>query len=454
MTSTSNYSNNTTEPQNLKKMQASCQVCCETFNKSTLKPVKCSFCEFETCLACAKKYLVESMEDAHCMNCKREWTREMLIDLFPKSFVMTDYKKHRESILVEREKSLLPATQPYVEREIKMERLDEKFNDKWKQFRQVQIELSEIRDEIYKMKYKTIEKKNFVKKCPLEGCQGFLSPQWKCGLCETYVCPDCHEIKGDRRDAAHECKQENIESARMIEKDCRPCPKCATMIHKIDGCQQIWCVVCHTAFDYRTGRIETKIHNPHYFEWQRNQNRGLERNPMDIQCGREIDANFMNNMRKRIYDSFLDESSADKFAKIFVEICRCAIHIRMVELPRVAVDRVQDNLDLRIQFMRGKLPEEEWKKQLQQREKKAQRKRAIADILGMYIATLTDIVFRVTESLHWYAGLNEISKLVEYTQSHLDQVSKTFGNKSEFKQLHLTRRTLQLELESSDIMLY
>ena len=31
----------------------------------------------------------------------------------------------------------------------------------------------------------------------------------------------------------------------------------------------MWCVKCHTAFSWRTGAIETKIHNPHYYEWMR-----------------------------------------------------------------------------------------------------------------------------------------------------------------------------------------
>ena len=38
----------------------------------------------------------------------------------------------------------------------------------------------------------------FIKKCGVDECKGFLSSQWKCGLCETHSCNECHEIIGKR----------------------------------------------------------------------------------------------------------------------------------------------------------------------------------------------------------------------------------------------------------------
>jgi hypothetical protein len=47
--------------------------------------------------------------------CGREWTRKFLCDSFPSSFITGPLKKHREDVIFERERALLPATQPYAE---------------------------------------------------------------------------------------------------------------------------------------------------------------------------------------------------------------------------------------------------------------------------------------------------------------------------------------------------
>lgn len=127
------------------------------------------------------------------------------------------------------------------------------------------------------------ERKKFIMKCQSENCPGFLSTQYKCGVCDVYTCSECLETKDDD----HECKKENIESAKMIKKETRSCPTCATRIYKIDGCDQMWCVDCKTAFSWNSGQISnTRIHNPHYYEYLRQTNGGvIPREPGDIPGG-------------------------------------------------------------------------------------------------------------------------------------------------------------------------
>lgn len=69
----------------------------------------------------------------------------------------------------------------------------------------------------------------------------------------------------------------------MIRKESKPCPKCGVRISKIDGCDQMWCVECKTAFCWKTGEIETRnIHNPHYFQFLRERGGIVPRNPQDV----------------------------------------------------------------------------------------------------------------------------------------------------------------------------
>jgi ribosomal protein S15P/S13E len=76
----------------------------------------------------------------------------------------------------------------------------------------------------------------FVRACPAGDCRGFLSQAWKCGMCDNWTCPECHEVKGKEKDGPHVCDPNNVETAKLLAKDSRPCPKCASVIFKIDGC--------------------------------------------------------------------------------------------------------------------------------------------------------------------------------------------------------------------------
>jgi hypothetical protein len=80
------------------------------------------------------------------------------------------------------------------------------------------------------------EKKTFIRRCLRDGCQGFLSTAWKCGLCEWYSCGTCLTVKGQHRDTAHECKKEDIETTELIRKDSKSCPNCGQYIQKSSGC--------------------------------------------------------------------------------------------------------------------------------------------------------------------------------------------------------------------------
>ena len=98
-------------------------------------------------------------------------------------------------------------------------------------------------------------------------------------------------MKGDAQDTPHVCNADNLASAKLIDAETRACPKCGARVYKISGCNQMFCTACNDcAFDWVTGRVETVIHNPHYYEFQRQLNGGqAPRVPGDILCGREID---------------------------------------------------------------------------------------------------------------------------------------------------------------------
>jgi hypothetical protein len=365
------------------------------------------------------------------MSCRKSWSREILVNNFTQKFVSRDYKNRRESLLLEREKSLMPATQPYVELELKVRAasrelvklgivinthtnklnaisslqlaplavehgFDNEFDalvlrhkliqDQRRLINNVVLDIQHL--EWYQNQLITRlhggqvehEKRQFVRACPVANCRGFLSSAWKCGVCDNWSCPDCHEVKLFGKDGPHTCDPNSVETAKLLAKDSRNCPKCASMIFKIDGCDQMYCTQCHTAFSWRTGRVETgTIHNPHYYEYNR-QRGTLQRNPGDVPCGGFPDWNYVARLCPRTHIFYPRIATAHRIYG----------HCQWVVMPRYITGN-QDNRDLRIKFMIGDTNEDEFKKKIQQREKARQRKGEIHQILEMFTTVLNDL---------------------------------------------------------------
>lgn len=259
----------------------SCNICVENYNNSTRKQVDCFYCDYSACRSCCETYILNEAKPC-CMNteCNKEWTRKFIVDNFTNAFITKKYKKHLEDVLFERERSLMPETQVVIERQKAEEkRKDAEIEAKAELLRyQCEMEIlklkkqlnGEVKETMYKKEHElskkyydllyarntntndrelnaaiqaslqdidTVkEKKRFIRSCSDPECKGFLSSQWKCGLCDKWTCPDCHENKGLDRNGPHTCDPNNVASAKLISHDSKPCPNCHTGIFKIDGC--------------------------------------------------------------------------------------------------------------------------------------------------------------------------------------------------------------------------
>jgi len=439
-----------------------CSICTEKFNKSTHSQVGCQVCNVTCCSSCVERYLISSTENAHCMSCRGAWNREMLETCgLSKKFVRVTYKKHREDVLFERERGLMPATQPLVEKTIMMKKCEEairkleqenliihskytemyntplqdladsilsdsmldvsiyRLQQAFKIYEQVAINHNTIT--MYRSQINTInnlrldpkkETRKFVRACPQNGCRGFLSTAWKCGVCEKWACPDCHEPKEDE----HTCKPECLETARLLAKDTKTCPKCAALIFKIEGCDQMWCTQCSTAFSWRTGNIEVgRIHNPHYYDYQR-QHGTLRREIGDIPCGGMPDYHSQVApvlQRFRIDTDYLRN------------IIQYSHHLAAVTMNDY-VPRWTDNQDIRIKLMMNELEEDKFKQKIQAREKENEKRVAIANVLNTYQVVCAEIMQRICTSTNGAEVLEilpEFDAIRTYTTDHMEKLS-------------------------------
>jgi hypothetical protein len=409
--------------------------------------------------------------------CGKDWSRKFLKAKLGGTFMTGKFKTHMEDILYDREKALMPATQPLVENKLKGEKLKNELKAIKEQIANLEIMKARLEHNITRHKngeplienwednrtrYYTWEtpptascaaapaKNNYVRACPAEDCRGFLNQKWICGLCDKKTCRNCHEvINGDEKE--HVCDPNNVATAQLLEKDTKPCPQCQTMIFKIDGCDQMWCTQCHTAFSWKTGHIEKTIHNPHYYEWKRN-NGGLEPTAsaaaaQPINGCYEISQDTSDQLVRLAIDyshkNLRWEEPSGKYNTILkynpdfinvIDMTGSILHNQQIEMPRFRSDIFKNNEELRIKFMSNEITEEQFKTLVQRNDKKSRKNEEITDIFQFFHATMNELTYRIIEDLRNTRDSNnnfkqifgEMEALREYCNNSFSDISETY----------------------------
>jgi hypothetical protein len=327
------------------------------------------------------------------MACQKIFIQDFVSDNTTISFYNKEYRNHRTEILFSTEKSLLPSTQHLAEQAKKCDLIYTEMNKIKSERKELKTQLDDLNRLLYQKERELYrqqnmsdnpeetQRKQFTKKCQVENCRGYLSSAWKCGQCETFSCSKCHKVKEKGNEQSHECDKNDVETVMFLAKDTKECPSCETPIHKISGCDLMWCPMCQKQFSWKKGIIVTGFnHNPHYYEYLRQQNNGeIERNPLD-----------------RGYNNPLTPNT-ETFQK------------------------------LRIRYLNNKISEDEWKIVLKREQKKSEKHTEIHQILHMYIETLTDI-FRLYVKEDTINLKEQLHNIREYTNLQLTKIKNKYNN--------------------------
>ena len=391
-----------------------CSVCCERVTKRS--QVNCHYCDYLTCKSCTKRFLLDTINPS-CMNCKNLWNREVLCEKLGKTFVGKEYKQKRERDLFETEKALLPETQDIATRQKRIKEINREIIFMQNRLRELRNQKRILEAGETPTPTPSTEKKGPVIKCPVETCRGFVnSSDHTCGICDTKICKDCREpLSKTGEPSDHECDPNTIETVRLLKRDTKSCPKCGVGIHKIEGCDQMYCTQCHTAFSWRTGEIVIgeRIHNPHYYEYLRRTG-AVRREVGDIPCG-----GLPGDWQMR---PFFSEHA-------IMNVFRALVHIERVEFQVYRTDRIGNNRDLRIKYLNNEITEDQFKKTLQMREKHVEKKREILQVLNTCVVAGSDIMRRVVDkSTSPKDALQELSGLVEFTNESMHKLSKLYNS--------------------------
>jgi len=463
-----------------------CDVCDELFNKSTRSKVFCRACETSCCKSCVRKYVGRTIKDAHCMNCQASWDRGFLVDNLNKSFVDGLYSDTRKKVLFQREQARFPETMEHVKvLRKKLEYQDmnskiytlrskyqrllntinlvkktdenpdifEKIEGYIVELKDLLIEIKEsehirdtLKDELKKVGIIKERNVSFIHACSKEGCKGFLSTAWKCGLCDNWTCPKCFELKGHLKDDPnnpHVCKEENIQSADLIRKETKNCPKCAVPIFKISGCDQMFCTVCRIAFSWRTGEIDNgTIHNPHYFQAQREinqhlnaeQRQNLQENANRNLCGPCGDDNMPNwylyqgIIRKLRDDKIITQQQYTWVFALFRQVGH--LNGAIMNPMRMECRRFQDQRDLRAKYILSRISKDQFEQELVQNDSIFKRNISCLQIYDLLITFFRESINKISEErsgLSVIEAQEHIKRISDYANRELARLSYIYS---------------------------
>lgn len=441
--------------------------------------LKCPKCDYISCTNCLKEYFKTQTQPV-CPNtdCRLQLTREIIAK--EASTLLNVYKKMREAYLFDIEKARLPESQDIF----RVMKIHKKFREEsapeiMKRINELQSELVDLQNIVDtnlnviglflekqydaammyhanfivhkgddKESVKRVVKEETLCRCPRETCRGFItkmsgSRTGKCGVCDKTMCSTC--MTEVNEEVKHTCNEDDIATAREIRKTSKPCPKCAAPIFKIDGCDQMWCVVCHTAFSWKTGEIVTgAIHNPHFFAYQRSivdSGQDIPRVEGDepAQCDGENFANLADNywVSSWIYDQRRrhNQQRLDHAYDYIAAYIRLSLHFSDLMLPAIRRRSPPNNTDLRIGFMNNEITEKEFARVVQQRDKKYQKELEIDAIHLILFDSGNRIVNnsynsrRINNDYDPSQDFEKIENLVKMANERLVEIGEVYKNK-------------------------
>lgn len=469
-------------------MADTCSICVDTFNNSVRKKVTCDNCKIDICTKCIKKFLAENVQEPNCMNCREVYTKSFMDRNFSYTYRKTVLKNVRLNVLVAREKQIMPELMHRADAykqlrecetkqrelskqidalEVKLDkvytsrgRLDELLNNNVVNVDTVDTKISDefmksITDSIINTtkvqgelemelnalemsydenwehirqlnktyRYGGIQKIESVMNCLRTDCKGFLDNDYKCGICHIKVCKDCHEELIEEE--MHTCKQENVESVKAIQAETRPCPTCKTRVFKLEGCDQMFCVQCHTGFSWNTGMIERgRLHNPHYFEWLRSKRQQMPREIGDVPCG-GLPSWFM--LRRHLCEVDVHFTITTYLYSVY----KMTEYLQDKEIPKYQVTEGRDeelNL-IAINYMADLISVNQWRNKLFQIERKKEVNRERRLILDMVLAVLIDLfgdIYNLKDKNALLEKINEFDELRKYFNVSIKNLGDRF----------------------------
>ena len=403
-----------------------CKICCNNYTQKLRKKFKCEKCLESSCSICMSKYA--EMQKFGCVYCNIE----IPLEEYRFYVSVTKFKKLSKLDLERRfarEISLLKETTKLIETEkrhrfveilvnwMRMDGVDEeKIFESLKDAGLLSKEWVCSNDKMIGL---------FVDSC--EECgdvlEDFKNGFKKCVRCETMACGQCHcKLITESR---HECDMTRMKEIETNLSNWRPCPECTVFIEKDSGgCDQMFCVLCKTTFSWRTGKraSEDEVkHNPHFYQWQREQMAVNERNPLDNPCEGHflIKCDDMNKLTKNGDDL---GSYLKVVQRMMMNSLESFVHVR----ERDEFVRQQ----FRTLYLTKKYDETKWKRKFVHQLNTLRRNFEMQKLLLIALDSMYQIV--LNEDAANDQQLTKLENLLDFITDHLQTIQRRFRKTNQY----------------------
>ncbi len=249
----------------------------------------------------------------------------------------------------------------------------------------------------------------YVRKCPLGECRGFLTEDWVCSGCYRYVCRRCHdEIKPSNDN--HHCDPLRVATIDIISRESKSCPSCGMLISKNGGCDQMFCISCHTGFDWKTQRIiEGPVDNEYYYNWV------VEGGRHTNEVCDHITVPFAWRERLQELTSEKEYEVVIKWMKVMDSPGAGNIGARIRHPPEI------DFITLGERYLLGEYDEKTWKQRLQQAEKEVEKQRCFRELDFTFLQVTHDLVQVMMTNMLFISDL--LTQLNDFTYYCIDEAN-------------------------------
>ena len=410
-----------------------CPICCLVITPRNV--CKCPMCEYMCCVACMRTYILGGVDVASCMNmdCAKPFSNVFLVRTLTKKWYIKEYSAHLAKIHTERERALIPATMRLVSAiKSKQEAFEVakkasvQYHAYVKPLKMLPHLISSILDDpkhaafipIYRAREDaggeysrwsnlvqniaadldyvdvhgstTQVLQTWIQGCPSEECNGLINSEYVCGACQLELCEKCRRPMNP----SHKCLKDDIATTKELAKNTKACPSCAVPVFKIDGCDQMWCTGCKTAFSWTTLRVHKgAVHNPHYYEWLRSTNGTVPRTPGDG-CMTLVERHAVDLEQRINFDKDAKQVlGLERYHKLTEMRARIVTNNHGQEQLQIFDRSLHYKLNTeRANYIMGKLPEDKWLKTALAAYKESKYERSVLIIEHTLGAVLHDII--------------------------------------------------------------